>query len=220
MALLREATGLTDVEPERPGIGATVMLDAAIRTKSTQRMALQQRAESLVLCTWPAELKPQAETLYRTGRAWRLMSFLAAHADAWQARPNMQLAFRNAPVTQRLFPHCHLNITEYVHRWSGDDFNRVGAHRYDHIREDLWPWLQERQYADSEDDQQLDAFLKRLGRRDAHLRPGIEVQRIWPWAHAVDLDERGALASEVRTAVAELLAALDEPSLPACADKP
>jgi hypothetical protein len=69
MALLREATGVTDVEPERPGIGATVMLDAAIRTKSTQRMALQQRAESLVLCTWPAELKPQAETLYRTGRA-------------------------------------------------------------------------------------------------------------------------------------------------------
>jgi hypothetical protein len=36
---------------------------------------------------------------------------------------------------------------------------------------------------------------------------------------AVDLDERGALASEVRTAVVELLAALDEPLPPACTDE-
>jgi len=62
--------------------------------------------------------------------------------------------------------------------------------------------------------------FNKLSNVGGDLRPGIEVQRIWPWAHAVDLDERGALASEVRTAVAELLAALDEPSLPACADKP
>lgn len=220
MALLREATGITDVEAERPGIGAAVMLDAAIGTKSTQRIALQQQADRLVLCTWPAELKPQAKALYRTGRARRLMGFVAAHADAWQARPNMQLAFRNAPVAQRLFPHCHLEITEYVHRWSGDDFDKIGAHHFDQIRGNLWPWFQAHQYASPEDDQLLDAFLRRLGRRDAHLRPGIEVRRIWPWTHAVDLDERGALASEVRTAVAELLAALDEPPLPACADVP
>ncbi len=57
-----------------------------------------------------------------------------------------------------------------------------------------------------------------LGRRDVRLRPGIEVRRIWPWPHAVDLDERGALVSEVRDAVAELLTALDEPLPPACTD--
>jgi hypothetical protein len=220
MALLREATGIPDVEAERPGTGAAVMLDVAIGTKSTKRIDLQQRGESLALCTWPAELKPQAEALYRTGRARLLMGFLAARADAWQARPNIQLAFRNAAAAQRLFPHCRLEITEYVRRWSGDDFEMVGAHHFDEIRGDLWPWLQEHQYASPEDDQLLDAFLKRLGRRDAHLRPGIEVQRIWPWTHAVDLDEGGALAGEVRTAVAELLAALDEPPLPACTDVP
>jgi hypothetical protein len=87
---------------------------------------------------------------------------------------------------------------------------QVGAHRYDGIRENLWPWLRERQ-----DDRQLDAFLGRLGRRDVHLRPGIEVRRIWPWAPAVDLDERGALVGEVRAAVTELLTALDEPLPPA-----
>ncbi len=215
MALLREATGIDDVEPERrPRGGAAVMLDATIKTKSTQRISLQEQAETLALCTWPAELKPQAEALYRTGRAQRLLDFVAEHPEAWQARPNVHLAFRNAPVAQRLYLHCHLEITEYIHRWSGNDFAQIRAHHYNDIRENLWPWLRERQYAGPEDDQQLDAFLKRLGRRDVHLRPGIEVRRIWPWPHAVDLDERGALASEVRTAVAELLTALDEPLPP------
>jgi len=187
------------------------MLDAAIATVSTQRIALQQRADGLALCTWPAELKPQAEALYQTGRAQRLMDFVAQNPGEWLARPNVHLAFRNAPVAQRLYLRCHLQITEYVHRWSGSDFAQVRAHRYDEIRESLWPWLRERQYADPQDDQQLDAFLRRLGRRDAHLRPGIEVRRTWPWAHAVDLDGRGALVGEVRAAVAELLTALGEP---------
>ena len=195
-------------------------LDRAIGTKSTQRIALQQQAKTLALCTWPAELMSQAEALYWTGRAWRLMDFLASHPETWQARPNIQLAFRNAPGAQRLFLHCHLDITEYVSRWSGDDFDKIGAYPFDQIRDNLWPWLRERQYASPEDDQQLDAFLQRLGRRDAHLRPGIEVRRLWPWTHAVRLDERGALVGEVRTAVAELLTALDEPLPPACTDVP
>lgn len=219
MALLRQATGIDGVEPERrPSIGAAVMLDAAIKTTSTQRISLQQQAGNLALCTWPAELKPQAESLYRTGRAQQLMDLVAGHPATWQARPNVHLAFRNAPVAQRLYLHCHLDITEYIRRWSGNDFAQIRAHHYDHIRENLWLWLREHQYAGPGDDQQLDTFLKHLGRRDAHLRPGIEVRRIWPWPHAMDLDERGVLASEVRTAVAELLTALDEPLPPACAD--
>lgn len=217
VALLREATGLKEVEPTRgPVIGATLMLDAVIGTRSTQRIVLLQRNDSLVLVTWPAELKPKAEALYRTGRAQGLIDFLAAHPGTWQARPTVYLAFHNAPFAQRLYPHCHLDPSDYIRRWSGKDFDQVGAHPYNRIREDLWPWLRERQYAGPEDDQQLDAFLHRLGRRDAHLRPSIEVQRTWPWAQAVDLDERGALASEVRSAIAELLRALDEPLPPAC----
>lgn len=215
--LLREATGLDEVEPTRgPVIGAELMLDAVIGTRSTQRIWLQQRNDSLVLVTRAAELKPKAEALYRTGRAQRLIDFLAAHPGTWQAQPAVHLAFHNAPEAQRLYPHCRLAPADYIRRWSGKDFDQVGAHRRNRIREELWPWLRERQYAGSEDDQQLDAFLHRLGRRDAHLRPSIEVRRTWPWARAVDLDERGALASEVRTAVTELLGALDEPLPPAC----
>ena len=211
VALLREATGIAETEPARGSLAdAVVMLNKAINTTSTQRLVLRHQDGTLALCTWPAELKPQAEALYRTGRAQRLTAFLAAHPGTWQARPTVHLAFRTATPGQRLYPHCQLEFTEYIHRWSGDDFDQVRAHHPDSIRGTLWPWLRERRYASPEDDQQLDAFLGRLGRRDAHLRPGIELRHAWPWAHAVDLDERGALASQIRTAIADLLGALGE----------
>ena len=144
------------------------------------------------------------------------MDFVAEHPGAWQASPLVNLAFHNARPAQRLDLDCHLDITEYVRRWSGDDFARIGAYRCDEIRENLWPWLKQAQYASAQDDQRLDAFLGRIGHRDAHLRPTIEVRRIWPWAQAVDLDERGILVGEVRAALTELLTALDEPLPPAC----
>jgi hypothetical protein len=175
MALLREAAGIDRVRPEpRPAIGAAVMLDAAIGTRSTQRISLQQQGDKLVLGTWPAELKPQAEALYRTGRAQRLVGLIVENPEAWDARPNVHLAYRNALPTQRLYMTCRHTLTEYVQRWTGDDFAQIGAHPHNDIRENLRPWLRERQYAGPEDDERLEAFLKRLGRRDAHLRPGIK----------------------------------------------
>jgi hypothetical protein len=145
----------------------------------------------------------------RRARAGQLTDFLARSGDAWQASANPHLAFHNAPPPQRLYLSCRLPAAEYARRWSGDDFTQVGAHRHDQIRQGLWPWLLERQYAAPEDD--LDPFLGRLGRRSAHLRPGITIQRTWPWAQAQEADERGVRTSEVRTAVTELLTALGEP---------
>ncbi|BBX47680.1 hypothetical protein MCOO_36950 [Mycobacterium cookii] len=216
-ALLREATGIGAVRPvARPEIGGWVMLDATIGTKSTQRLCLQQHGDNLILRTWLAELKPQAEALYRTGRAERLVQFLSERRAVWFARPNLHLAFRSAAAALRLYPHCRLEASEYIQRWCGDDFARIGAHPREELRSSLWPWLRNRQYAGPEDDEQLDAFINRLGRRDVHLRPSLELTRIWPWEYAVDLDERGAMTREVRTAVAELLSALSEPLPPAC----
>ncbi len=98
-----------------------------------------------------------------------------------------------------------------AHPWDDSDFAQVGACRYDKNREFLWLWLRERQYATAEDDQRLETFLKRLGHRDAHLRPSIRLCRTWPWPHAAELDERGTLVTDIRTAARELLDALDEP---------
>jgi hypothetical protein len=220
-ALLRETTGIAKVELSRtPQIGAEVMLDAAIGTRSTQRISLKHLDEFLALYTWPAELKPQAEALYQTDRAQRLIDFATGNLDTWVVRPNVYLAYRGArTVAQRLYLTCPLELAEYVQRWSGDDFAQIRIHPRDEIRKSLWPWLREHQYASADDDDRLDAFLEGLGRRDAHLRPGIEVRRLWPWSQAVDLDERHALVGEIRNAVTELLTALDEPLPPGCLDQ-
>jgi len=217
-AVLREAIGIEAVQPVvRPEIGSVVMLDSAIGTTSTQRLCLQQHGDALILRTWLAELKSQAKALYRTDRAQRLTQLLSEPCAVWHARPNVHLAFWNAAAALRLYPHCHLEAIEYVQRWTGGDFAWVRAHPRDGLRSSLWPWLRNRQYAEPEDDDQLDGFLNRLGRRDIHLRPSLEMTRYWPWAEAVDLDERGALTGDVRSAVAELLSVLREPMHPACA---
>ena len=211
VALLRQATGLEVVDDPWSG-GALLWADAALGTKTTQRIVLNRQGEELLLRTNPAELKPQAEALYRTQRVRHLTDFLARRSGEWQARVNPHLAFRNAAAPQRLYLSCSLPVAEYARRWSGDDFAKVGAHHRDEIRQGLWPWLLRHQYAAPEDD--LDAFLGRLGKRDAFLRPGLAIQRTWPWAQAQEADERGTLASEVRTAVTEILTALGEPLPP------
>jgi hypothetical protein len=214
VALLRAAAGLEDVTGEMHSwAAATLMLDRALGTKSTQRVTLRYEPGHLLLQSYPAELKPQAEAFYKTDRAQRLLDLAAREHDRWRIQPNLQLAFRFATVPQRLFTRTCLEADEYVRRWSGEDFSRVGAHHYDQIRSHLWPWLCERGYASPDEDQQLEEFLDRLGHRDAHLRPGIRIERSWAWAQAVDLDERGGLAGEVRGALSDLLTALNEPSL-------
>jgi len=109
-----------------------------------------------------------------------------------------------------------VDLPEYVRPWSAEDFSWIRAHAHEEIRDGLWPWLRARHYASAEDDARLDAFLDGLGRRQAHLRPGIEARRRWRWEQAGDLDERGVLVGEIRDAIAAVLTALDEPLPPAC----
>jgi hypothetical protein len=105
-----------------------------------------------------------------------------------------------------------------VRGWAGGDFAFVGAHQPEQVRLVLWPWLLENGYADVADEDRLAGFLVRLGRlkRDAHLRPGIGLKRIWGRAEAAGMGQRGALVGEVRGAVTEVLGVLDEPLPPAC----
>lgn len=208
MAVLREAMGIAELSASG-SFGAMLMLDAALGTVSTQRLVLERRDDSLMLATWPAELKPQSQALYRTERANGLLRL--AESDEWEVRPNPYLAYRGArTLTQRLYLSCELPITEYVRRWSGEDFEWVGGHAYDTVRNRLWPWLHERGYAGPRDEDRLDAFLEGLGRRDAHLRPGVAIQRRWLWSEAEELDERGSLVKEIHDAAAALLRALQE----------
>jgi hypothetical protein len=194
-----------------------VRIDESIGSQSTERLSLRWRREGLVLGTWPAELKKQAEATYRTGRAKRILDFAAVAPAGWQVRPNVHLAYRFASVPQRIYLTCGLDLDEYVRLWVGEDFAYVGGHHCDQVRPMLWPWLLERGYASRKDESQLPGFLNRLGRRDAHLRPGIRIQRTWSRAETASLDQRDALVGELRAAITESLGVLDEPVPPACA---
>jgi hypothetical protein len=219
--LLEAATGLDAVpSPSFPEFETSVhvIVDETIGAKTVQRVALQARGEGLVLCMWPAELKKQAKKFYRPDRIARFLDFLAEQDQAWRAAPKPQLAFRSAAPIQRVYLRCDLDIEEYVNRWLGDDIAKVGAHPRDEVLPGLWPWLRDRGYTAPPGD--LVAFVARLGRsgkRPALLRPGIALERPWPWAEAEELDRRGALASEISDAIADVLSALREPLPPACA---
>jgi hypothetical protein len=205
-SLLREATGL---QPERIGL-AHVRLDTTIGTVSLQRAALDFDGRELLLHMWPGELKRQAEHLYTAGHAERL----AELSDGpWRVEPQPQLGFRNAPARTRVYLTCRLDALTYVRRWQGEDFKRVGAHDPDTILEELWPWLLRRRYASARDRKRLESFLRTLGRRRAHLRPSIHVQRSWSFEEATRLDDEGLLADEVRDAINRVLTLLEEPAV-------
>lgn len=223
-SLLRDATGVDDVVPEtRPDADASVMvrIDTAIGAQSTERLSLWWRAGGLALGTWPAELKKQAEATYRTSRGQRIVDFAAGMPAGWRVRPNVYLGHWRDSIPQRLYLSCGLGLEAYVRGWTGGDFAFVGGHQPGQVRPVLWPWLLERGYADVTDESQLAGFLDRLGRlkRDAHLRPGIGLQRTWSRADAAGIGQRGTLAGELRAAVTEVLGVLDEPLPPACATR-
>lgn len=212
MALLRHATGVDEVRAGGSG-SAEAMLDAALGTRCVQRLMLRREGDELVLAIAAGELKPQALAFYASGRATRAVKL--ADGEGWTASPSLYLGYRGAQTqAQRLYPTCRLSLDEYVRRWSEEDQGHIGAYQHDKVRTELWPWLKQRGYASQEDDRHLDEFLDALGRRDAHLRPRVEIVRRWAWPEAEHLDERKQLASEVREATTDLLSALEEPPLP------
>jgi hypothetical protein len=208
-SLLAQATGV----PVERGSLVHVRLDSALGAVSFQRAALDMVADQLVLHVWPGELKHQAEHLYTGTRALEL-SALAAPGQPWSVEPQPLLGYRNAPVRSRVYLTCTLSAATYAQRWQGEDWERVGAHHRNHILGDLWPWLLARGYASPGDLEAVSGFADSLGRRFAHLRPGMHVKRLWSLEHAEELDEAGLLAGEVRAAIAEVLRLLEEPPLP------
>lgn len=169
--LLREITGL---EPAPSGVH--VMLeDYGVR--STQRLALSDVGGGIVVGTWPAELKRQADYLYAEGRGRAMVT--AAEARRWQVRPTPHLAFFNSAPSQRLYMAPDVDATTYSERWEGTDGRLIGQHSRDELRRSVWPWLKQRDYASDDDDEVLEQFMAILGRRNAHLRPGMRLRRQW-----------------------------------------
>jgi hypothetical protein len=156
---------------------------------------------------------PQARYLYDGERAPRLLA--AAREAGWEVDTRPHLAFRNSRAAQRFYTNPTIGVDEYVARWAGPDGRRIGQHEPGAIRTGLWPWLLERGYASHADEPELEPFLARLGRRPAHLRPGLRLLRRWRGNEIAALGGRDALAHEIRSAVNRLLTAVGDPKVPA-----
>jgi hypothetical protein len=181
--------------------------------RSTQRLAVCDHGGGIAVFTWPAELQPQARYLYAEGRGRRLLD--AAAAGAWDVDARPHLAFRNAGFRLRLYMNPTLSTSEYVARWSGPDRDFIRQHPPETVRGELWPWLRARGHAGPEDDGELDRFLRNLGQRPAHLRPGLRLLRRWPRDQVAALREDGALETTLRAEVNRLLRSVGDPELTA-----
>lgn len=206
--LLRQITG---IEPEPSGIH--VLLDKHAGVRSAQRLALGESGGGIVVGLWPAELKPQAEYLYQSGRGVALVN--AARERDWQVSASPHLAFFTSPASRRLYMAPDIDAAVYAERWEGADGRQIGQHTVEELGQDVWPWLVDRGYASPHDGEVLEEFLTILGNRKAHLRPGMRFYRRW---YASDVERAGTqreFAALVRDDLDHLLAAANEPSLPA-----
>lgn len=209
--LLRVVTG---VEPDKPGKHAIL---PGKRGRSTQRIGLGDVGGGIVVFTWPGELAAQARRLYDGERAPRLLT--AARMGSWSVDLRPHLAFWLSRPPERLYMHPTPALTpeQYASRWAGEDADKIGGHDLETVRDELWPWLIDRGYATVRDTELLEPFLERVGKRnrDVHLRPGLALMRRWELETVDALRRRGRLAEEIREAISGILAAADDPPLPA-----
>jgi len=179
--------------------------------RSTQRMRLGDLGNGVTLVTWPAELQPQARYLYGD----RLGSALVAAAlgRGWAVEPRPHLAYHTAPPGRRLYMRPPVAPLDYVARWeNGDGLHRVRSYAREDIEHDLWPWLKQQGFADDGDDVELLRFLGDfLGRRPAHMRPGLRFRRVWTSAEVGGLGP--GLAEAIRSEFNAVFAVAREPAL-------
>ena len=204
LRLLRLIAG---VEPEPAG--THVKLDG-FGIRSTQRLLVSDIGGSVIAAFWPAELKPQAEYLYRDGRGVAMVR--AARELGWKVWAAPHIAFFTAPASRRLYMEPEIDPAVYAERWEGDDAQWIGEHAPEELRPVVWPWLKERGYASDADDEVLERFLPILGRRPAHLRPALRFHRRWDRTEIASMPDE-EIARIVRDSVNALLDAAREPPL-------
>ena len=207
---LREAVGIGEVKPRRrEPTGAEVVMTPG--WESSQRLALGHSGDRLVLRTWPAELKAQAQAFYGADRAGRLLAL--TEASDWGAIPLPHLAYKGSRPQDRFYFRCPVPLDRYLAFWQETrNLAQVGAHRLPSIEADLWPWLCENGIGDPDDPDaaiELTRFIERLARRraEAHLRPSVQVTRAW--RRSLENDPRHLLR-EARAAVEQVAEALRE----------
>jgi hypothetical protein len=203
---------LADVTRVQPGPGGEwVNLEDRLGFRSTQRLRISNFDGGVSVATWPAELAPQARYLYGRGLGSALVA--AALERGWTVEPSPHLAYHTAAPGRRLYMRPSLPLLDYVAVWEDPEgLRRVGSHARADVERELWPWLKQMGFADDGDDSVLLRFLGEfLGRRPAHMRPGLRFRRVWTFAEAEGLGS--ALAEAIRSEFNAVFAVAHEPAL-------
>jgi hypothetical protein len=202
--LLTRATGVPVRARDDGPEGVESMMDD---WRTTQRVALGRRDDSLVIRSWPAKLREQARAVYGTGVGEAIVA-LAHGSSAWTARPNPHLAFTTSRPGERFYFDCPLSLRDYVASWSRDeDLAAIRQYEVAEVEASLWPWLCERGYARADDESEagLARYLRTLHQRSLPplLRPSIELE--WECR-----GPRGNLGAEIGEAIEILARTLGE----------
>lgn len=205
--VLQDATGRS-VETS----GALNIVKFSEEVTALQRAVVWSDDAGVHLGLWPAELTPQAKKVFgERERVERLVQL--ANQPQWHIKPNIHLSFFRASPHNRWYPQPHLDGATYLMQWL-EDLPRAGRRPRAEIESpEFAEWMVKRGYADEGDLVTLTEWLGTYANSKLDLRPSVAITRSWDMADAVQLDRTGALARQVREAIDDVLAILDEPAL-------
>lgn len=171
---------------------------------TAQRVSIWVDGSTTVLGTWIGELKPQYSHFYSSPAA--VEGLLGLTKRGWQVRPNLHLAYFRCPPHQRWYPAMPLSAEDYVRRWTRD-LSMAGRKPREVVAHPAFGRsLVDDGFIDREALDGLQGWLYGHTRREVDVRPSIAVE--WRFAEA------SPSVVAVRSMVAELLTAIEEPALP------
>lgn len=203
---------LTEVARVQPRPAGDWVNLEKLRFHSTQRLWIGDRADGLVVVTWPAELADQARYLYSGGLGSALVA--AAIERGWTVEPWPHIGYWNSSPNRRLYMRPSVAALDYAACWEGEEGSRYFGSNYtaEYVEHELWPWLKQRGFADDGDDTVLRRFLDDLpAKRAAQMRPGLRFSRVWAVAEVAELGS--ALADTIRSDFDAVFAVAEEPGL-------
>ena len=164
-------------------------------------------AESVVrIRMWPGDTLDQAKALYAdTGAIDRL---LVLREVGWTITPNFHFGHMAKGFT---WTTGDISLEKYVEYWLVHigSAGQVRRERWD----DYFAELIELGIASHDDREAFDRDFSLTKRESATPRPGLRVERYWPFDTAAQLDQTRRFTREVRDAINTVLHALGEPTV-------
>lgn len=191
-----------------PQSGAPTGASLVLETARTVRLAgLESDAETMVrLRMFPGDTLEQAEVLYADRS--RVRQLLSLQELGWDIWPNFHFGHMAKGF---VWTSGNIDTNEYVEHWleNIDATGQIPRKRWKRYFDELVKL----RIASESDREAFDRDFTQTKRSSATPRPGLGVQRRWPFDSAAELDRSRRFGAEVRDSINAVLAALSEPTI-------